>query len=98
MFMASINIIFITLRDQGWNFSLLPNGTKKGRGKYRIQTYPEVFDNNHKMGKGYVWEKISSAMMNDRKKNEYDSFGRKRCYIRQTSPSLTITYGELGYC
>lgn len=61
VFMTSINFIFVTLHGQGWNYSLLPKGTKKGRGKYRVQVFPEVADSCHKM------VKISSALMNERK-------------------------------
>lgn len=51
VFMTSINFIFVTLHGQGWNYSLLPKGTKKGRGKYRVQVCPEVSDSCHKMVK-----------------------------------------------
>lgn len=72
------------------------NGTKEGRGKYRVQTFPGVSGNNHKMGKGSMLEKITSVTINEREKemSVIHLMGRVLFYIRQKSPSL----GELGHC
>ena len=39
-----------------------------------MQTFPRVSGNNHKMEKGSMLEKITSVMINEREKNECDSF------------------------
>lgn len=93
LFIANINFIFITLNYQGWNVSLFPNKGTKSVGGNRIQTFPEVSE-NCKMGKGYVWEKISLAVVNERIKWAWFLWGESS--IRQKSSSLAISHEELG--